>query len=119
MKLNIIPDFKNNNVVNITDGSSYSNLNFSDEYGHVDPNNSIMRITKQVRENIKSAKEDFDNFIRRTDEQNKFKENFKNDDIILELKEKHDVPREKKLFESKSPQIFDENMTSIRNDIDV
>ena len=118
LKLNIIPDFKNNNVVNITDGSSYSNLNFSDEYGHVDPNNSIMRITKQVRENIKSAKEDFDNFIRRTDEQNKFKENFKNDDIILELKEKHDVPREKKLFESKSPQIFDENMTSIRNNID-
>ena len=74
-----------------------------------------------MRENIKSAKEDFNNSIRRTDKQNKFnnlKENFKNNDITLETKEKHDVPREKKLFESKSPQIFDENMTSIRNDID-
>ncbi len=41
----------------------YSNLNFSDEYGHVELNNSIMRLTNKVQKILKSAKEDFDNFI--------------------------------------------------------
>ena len=66
-KLNIIPNFKNDDLANITNDSMYTNSNFSDDIRNVDPNNSILKLTKQVRENIKSAKQDFDNFLRRTD----------------------------------------------------
>ena len=62
----------------------YSNLNFSDDIWNIDPNNSILKLTKQVQENIKSTKEDFDNFLRRTDNKNKiqnFDKNFEKDDI--------------------------------------
>ena len=69
----------------------YSNSNFSDDIQNVDPNNSILKLTKQVRENIKSAKQDFDNFLRRTDDKNQienFDETFKKDDIIQIQKSK-------------------------------
>ena len=69
----------------------YSNSNFSDDIQNVDPNNSIFKQTKQVRESIKSTKEDFDNFLRRTDNKNKiqnFDETFKKDDIIQIQKSK-------------------------------
>ena len=105
MKLNKIPIFKNNTVVNITDESLYSNLNLSDEYGHVDLNSSILRLTNQVRKNIKSAKEDFDNFIPRTDE----KEKFKNSQKIFES---NDITTEKKPIRNNSSQVSDGNMTS-------
>ena len=61
-KLNIIPNFKNDDLANITNDSMYTNSNFSDDIRNVDPNNSILKLTKQVRESIKSAKQDFDNF---------------------------------------------------------
>ena len=57
LKLNKTPDFKNKNTVNITNDSSYVNSNLGDEYGHVDPDNSILKLTNRVRKNIKSAKE--------------------------------------------------------------
>ena len=43
-----------------------------------------MKLTKQVQENIKSAKQDFDNFLRRTDNKNQienFDETFEKGDI--------------------------------------
>ena len=114
-KLNIIPNFKNDDLANITNDSTYDNSNFSDDIRNVDSNNSILKLTKQVRKNIKSAKEDFDNFLRRTDSKNKtenFDELSEKDDIInLEFEDSS----EKKLVSS---QKFSTNVTSIKSEID-
>ena len=62
----------------------YTNSNFSDDIWNIDPNDSILKLTKHVWENIKSAKEDFDNFLRRTDDQRKiqnFDKTLEKDDI--------------------------------------
>ena len=65
--LNLVLNHKNNiynNIVNITNTSSNSNFNFSDEYDNEKFDNSILKLTNQVQRNIKSEKEDFDNFVR-------------------------------------------------------
>jgi len=118
---NIVPEFKNNNIINIIDDSSYSNLNLTDEYGNVESNNSIVRITNQVRKNIKSAKEDFDNFLRRTENSDKLEnsqENFKNNDIITETTKRDDESPKINFSENNSSQISEKNMTSNKGEND-
>ena len=52
-KLNIIPNFKNDDLANITNDSMYTNSNFSDDIRNVDPNNSILKRTKQDRKSTR------------------------------------------------------------------
>ena len=78
IKLNIIPNFKNDDLANITNDSMYTNSNFSDDIWNVDPNKSILKLTKQVQENINSVKEDFDNFLQRTDNKSKIQNFWQN-----------------------------------------
>ena len=69
--LKLVQNNENNNiydnVVNIINTSSNSIFYFSDEYNNEKFDNLILKLTNQVRRNIKSAKEDFDNFIKHMD----------------------------------------------------
>ena len=69
--LNIVPNKEDNfygSTNNVTNNSSILNFDLSNEHEDVELNNSILKLANQVRKNIKSAKEDFENFIRQTDD---------------------------------------------------
>ena len=57
------------------------NLNSIDIFEDAEVDNSILNLTRHVKRNIKSAKQDFDNFLRRA-------ENFKNNDVDSEISTK-------------------------------
>ena len=95
----------------------YTNSNFSDDIRNVvDPNNSILKLTKQVRENIKSAKDNFDNFLRRTDNKCKiqnFDKTFEKDDITT--MEIEDSSEKKPILSQK----ISKNVTSIGDEMSI
>jgi len=91
---------------NITYDTS-SNLNISFTDGQI--NDSILNFTKHVRKNINSAKQDFDNFLRRT-------ENLKIDDSESETlpKQKRETKKEMEI----STETDDEHRTVLKNTTD-
>ena len=82
-----------NNINNIT----YDlNLNSIDIFEDAEVDNSILNLTRHVKRNIKSAKQDFDNFLPRA-------ENFKNNDVVSEISTKKKQKQKQKQPLSQKP----------------